>query len=315
MSNLPFFSIVIPLYNRAELISRVIDSCLKQEFSDFEIIVVDDGSQDCSCGVVEAIRDTRIRLIRHDTNRGVCPARNTGIANARGEWILPVDSDDELLPGSLSIAHRMASELPPDIAMVRFMNRMSTGEPSPDPPFVDMLWDYEGYLRWAESALDARRSDASKIFRRSCFNQIKYPEDRTMEGKFHLDFSRMFKTVVTPAELVLIHQDANNRLTRPDISRSIANAPGMVRGMETLLAGHGAAMLQWAPRRYFQTLCGLATVQFLCGRRGAGSTTSWRAIRLKPFSLRPWVILLFGLLGAVPLAWVQAERLSWRQRQ
>lgn len=309
-----FFSIVIPLYNRAALVTRVVNSCLSQGFSDFEIIVVDDGSQDGSCQAVEAIHDTRVILLRHNFNRGVCPARNTGIAHARGEWILPIDSDDELIPGVLAKVHQLALDLSPDVAMIRFMNRMSSGEISPDPPLNNEIWTYEGYLRWAESTLDAKRSDASKIFRRSCFEHVRYPEDRTLEAMFHLDFSQRFKTLTSTVEMVLVHQDAKNRLTRPDISRTIASAPGMVHGMEALLTAHGEAMRRWAPRIYFQNLCGLATVQFLSRLRSAGLKTCWKALKLSPGSLRSWTILIIGLLGAEPLAWLQAERMRRRQR-
>src|SRR5579862_3104859 len=95
---LPFFSIVIPAYNRSVEIVRAVDSCLRQDFSDFEIVVVDDRSTDHTAEVVRRYNDVRINLICHAANRGVCPARNTGVSHANGQWIIFLDSDDELLP-------------------------------------------------------------------------------------------------------------------------------------------------------------------------------------------------------------------------
>ena len=104
----PTFSVVIPLYNRAEIVTTTIRSVLEQDFGDFEIIVVDDGSKDDPEPVVRAIGDPRIRYVRQD-NAGGGAARNLGIEEARGRYIAFLDSDDQFLPGKLSI---MAAALP-----------------------------------------------------------------------------------------------------------------------------------------------------------------------------------------------------------
>src|SRR6267378_3691627 len=106
----PLLSIVLPVYNRERMLKRAIESCLAQDFADFELIVVDDGSTDRSVSVAEAYRDPRISVVRHPVNRGVGPARNTGVDAAGGEWIVCLDSDDELLPVGLSaMAARISS--------------------------------------------------------------------------------------------------------------------------------------------------------------------------------------------------------------
>jgi len=97
----PFFSVVIPVYNRAHLLARTIRSVLAQSCSDFEIIVVDDGSTDDPQSVVEAIADSRIHFICQ-ANRGGGAARNTGIDDARGRFVALLDSDDEFLPHHLA---------------------------------------------------------------------------------------------------------------------------------------------------------------------------------------------------------------------
>lgn len=93
-------SVVIPLYNKAASIRQSLMSVLSQSYQDFEVVIVDDGSTDGSVGVVEAINDPHIRLIKQE-NGGPSKARNTGVKNAKGEWILFLDADDEMLPEAL----------------------------------------------------------------------------------------------------------------------------------------------------------------------------------------------------------------------
>lgn len=98
----PAVTVIIPTCNRAPLLVRAIQSVLLQEWSDFELLVVDDASTDDTAAVVERIGDRRIRLIRQDRNQGVAAARNRGMREARGQFIAFLDSDDEWLPEKLS---------------------------------------------------------------------------------------------------------------------------------------------------------------------------------------------------------------------
>jgi glycosyltransferase involved in cell wall biosynthesis len=89
----PFFSIIIPLYNKAKFIKETLQSVLDQDFFDFEVIVVDDGSTDDSVAIVTHFNDTRIILIKQK-NTGVSAARNNGISIAKGAHIALIDADD-----------------------------------------------------------------------------------------------------------------------------------------------------------------------------------------------------------------------------
>lgn len=101
-SDSPRVSVIITTYNRADLLPRAVNSVLAQTFTDYEIIIVDDCSQDDTREVTRGFSDPRIRLIRHETNQGAAAARNTGIANARGEYIAFLDDDDECTPNRLA---------------------------------------------------------------------------------------------------------------------------------------------------------------------------------------------------------------------
>jgi len=94
-------SVIMPTFNREHLISRAVGSVLNQTFRDFELIIVDDGSRDNSGEVIREFNDSRINYIRHEKNRGVAAARNTGIKAARGEYVAFLDSDDEWRPQML----------------------------------------------------------------------------------------------------------------------------------------------------------------------------------------------------------------------
>jgi glycosyltransferase involved in cell wall biosynthesis len=104
---MPAISVILPVHNRADVLGRAISSVLEQDFADFELIVVDDGSNDESATVAQSYSDGRVRLIRLDRNRGGNAARNTGIDASSGPLIAFLDSDDRYLPNKLGrvVAH------------------------------------------------------------------------------------------------------------------------------------------------------------------------------------------------------------------
>lgn len=104
----PTFSIVIPVYNRAATILPALQSVRRQTFRNFECIVVDDGSKDSEAlkAVVDGLGDARFRYVRRP-NGGASAARNTGIDEARGEYVAFLDSDDEWLPFKLDADSRL----------------------------------------------------------------------------------------------------------------------------------------------------------------------------------------------------------------
>ncbi|HYB59511.1 MAG TPA: glycosyltransferase family 2 protein [Candidatus Acidoferrales bacterium] len=97
-------SFIIPTYNRARVLKRSVDSALNQTYRDFEILIVDDGSTDETFDVVKPfLQFPRVRYVRHDMNKGSQAARNTGIKNARGDYIAFLDSDDTWIPNKTEL--------------------------------------------------------------------------------------------------------------------------------------------------------------------------------------------------------------------
>ncbi|GAA4926893.1 hypothetical protein GCM10025331_07620 [Actinoplanes utahensis] len=192
---IPRLSIVVPFYNVERYFGPCLDSLARQTFRDFEVVLVDDGSQDGSAEIARAFcaEDRRFRLISQE-NQGMGPARNVGIADAQGEYLTFVDSDDlvprhayELLVGSLD---RTSSSLAGGNAR-RFNNTSGVRQ-----SYVhriayakDRLATH--ILEWPELAID--RMVWNKVYRRRFWDQFKYEfpamryEDYPVALKAHLD--------------------------------------------------------------------------------------------------------------------------------
>ena len=108
----PLISIIVPTYNRVHTIERAVESILTQTYNNFEIIIVDDGSIDDTLHILEQYHNNkRVRIIKHDKNRGVTAAKNTGFNHINGEWFTVLDSDDEMIKSALETMIRVPAEL------------------------------------------------------------------------------------------------------------------------------------------------------------------------------------------------------------
>lgn len=124
----PFISIIIPVYKVEAYINKCLDSILAQNYDDFEVILVDDGSPDNSGTICDeySSKDARVKVI-HKANAGVGAARNSGIDVAKGEWIMFVDSDDYIDQGMLqSGVDAIANNKDTDVIL--FYNSMDNSE-------------------------------------------------------------------------------------------------------------------------------------------------------------------------------------------
>lgn len=106
------FSVVIPLYNKAHTIVATLESVLSQQFQDFEVIIVDDGSTDGGSEKIQRYFDDPRILVVHQNNQGVSAARNRGVAASRYELIAFLDADDFWLPGYLAAMKAAVDEFP-----------------------------------------------------------------------------------------------------------------------------------------------------------------------------------------------------------
>jgi glycosyltransferase involved in cell wall biosynthesis len=110
--------VIIPTYNRGDILMDSIQSVLDQTYDDFELIVVDDASSDDTRAVVEGVDDDRVKYLGHDKNKGAPVARNTGVSEAKGEFIAFQDSDDEWLSTKLEKQVDLFRETSSDVGVV-----------------------------------------------------------------------------------------------------------------------------------------------------------------------------------------------------
>lgn len=125
----PKISVIVPVYNTGEILRNTIDSILQQTFRNFELILVDDGSTDVSKKICDEYKkkDSRI-IVVHQTNRGICAARNIGIGMAKGEYITFCDHDDLYAPNKLQRQYEIAFETGADVVNVGYITKCDNGK-------------------------------------------------------------------------------------------------------------------------------------------------------------------------------------------
>ncbi|HEX3009531.1 MAG TPA: glycosyltransferase, partial [Bacteroidales bacterium] len=111
-STSPNVSIILPTYNRPDVLPRALQSVFSQDYSDFELIVIDNGSTAETQDILDQFADSRMRCIRFEKNRGVGGARNEGVRQARGNLVAFIDSDDLWLSGKLTYQVALFNKYP-----------------------------------------------------------------------------------------------------------------------------------------------------------------------------------------------------------
>lgn len=137
MMNTPKISILVPVYNVEKYLQRCVDSVLAQDFTNWEMILVDDGSPDRCPQMCDAFtaKDTRIKVI-HQENRGAHAARKAGFEHAKGEYLVFLDPDDYLLPKALSSLYAKAIESKYDIVKGANLRVRNNGTSSIETPIL-----------------------------------------------------------------------------------------------------------------------------------------------------------------------------------
>lgn len=175
-------SIIIPVYQTQDTIDRCIESILQQSFTDYEIILVDDGSDyECSqlCDKYPQ-KDRRITTI-HKENGGLSDARNTGIKHSKGEYITFIDSDDAIQNDTLQALMDEINKYPEtDVLEYPIMERI--GHPHKKqllaftPRNYNNCWEY-----WLNEQAYLHTYACNKIFRRCLFKNVSFPKGKTFE--------------------------------------------------------------------------------------------------------------------------------------
>jgi glycosyltransferase involved in cell wall biosynthesis len=315
----PFFSVLITAYNRQDQIERCVRSCTQQTFEDFEIVVVDDASTDATADVVASLGAPRVRVVRHERNRGTSPARATAVDQARGEWIVRVDSDEELLPGALARLKELIGGLPDGVHIVRFRYRLDDGRVVPD-IMPSGVTDYRGRLSWLEAvAVGAVSTDAGDCMHRSVLEGTNYFRDRrgAVEALWELNLARTEPSLWVDDVLSRFHTDAPNRYDGHSggsqlIARLLADAPDQLWMAEEMLAQHGSELARFAPSYRRWLVESAAREALLAGDRVKGIRHSRAAVAAGASVPKISALLVLGLAGPRTLARAKVAGRNWR---
>jgi glycosyltransferase involved in cell wall biosynthesis len=270
--------------------------------------VVDDGSSDATVQSISGFSDPRLRVIRHSVNRGQGAARNTGVRSATGDWVVLLDSDDELLPGALATLHRHILKFGDTVERLAFSFERDDGRVSPLPASRDETLDYAAYVGWLENR---ELWDFLACARRSTFDAVQWAERRwTDHCLYNLDFAARFRTRFCSAAVAHVHTDAATRASYRRRAGRVARATAIELGadMDCVIQRHGAALRQFAPRTFGMFLRMRAAYHFLAGERRRGLRQSLAGLRAAPFSVESWAMPLVGLSGPRLFAALRARR-------
>jgi glycosyltransferase involved in cell wall biosynthesis len=108
----PFFSIIIPLYNKEKYVEATLKSVLRQTFQDFEVVIVEDCSTDSSKNIASQFVTKNVKIVQHEHNKGLSASRNTGIRNANADFVVFLDADDTMKPSYLEKIKSLIENFP-----------------------------------------------------------------------------------------------------------------------------------------------------------------------------------------------------------
>ncbi len=242
--SVPFFTVVIPLYNKAPYVERALKSVFAQTFTDFEVIVVDDGSTDGGGEIVKQFNDPRLRLITQ-TNQGVAAARNRGIREAKADYIAFLDADDEWLPNHLETHRALIDKHGRQVSIFGTNYLTKVSEKLTTEPYKSGIYKYhEGvYKREFWLWTSATSMSRSLLIRLNGFRDYSLGQDIDMwfRAGFHSDVA--FSSVQTA-----IYHDVPNSAVKTPLCKS--RHPDFIEWTENAKGGNNKHAVDFALQRH-----------------------------------------------------------------
>jgi glycosyltransferase involved in cell wall biosynthesis len=291
---------LVASYRRAGVVGRAARSVLAQSDGDFELVIVDDGSDDGTREVVAGLGDGRVRYIAHESNRGVAAAFNTAIAAARGRYVVFLGSDDELTEHALATMRRAwVAETHPDVREQVFrLADASSGELLGELEGDAVLVTYEDLL----CGRNGSGGDFSGAHRRELFPDPPFdPGLRGFEGLTWLALRRQWPSRFHQAVVYKVHRE-NSAQRLSGVEARIRNASSLATGYTRLLSEHADALYRACPDVMAATVSRAALYCVLAGRREEAAQitrSALRSIGLKRAILPALVVLAAGRRGTV----------------
>jgi len=274
----PLVSVIIPTYNRCNHLKRAIESVLAQTYEPFEVIVVDDASTDETPEMVLEIEDDRIKFIRHETNRHVSAARNTGITHANGDYLAFLDDDDVWYPEKLIKQCQLLQRTPDSTKFVYCWMDIYDGENIVDELCPELSGDI--FLKTLPSQPITNIS--TLLVEREAIEQVgNFDESlpRGNDGDFIRRLSKSYTVDYVPERLVRYNAGEHHRITSWE-SEDIRNA---IRGQRVKFEKFGET-LDAHPELAARINAKIAVRHCQLGEWKTAFQYYWRAMRAAPFS-------------------------------
>jgi glycosyltransferase involved in cell wall biosynthesis len=276
----------MPTHNRAHLIGRAIQCVLNQTFSDFELIVVDDASTDETEERIKSFSDGRISYIRHEQNRGASAARNRGILQSTGRFVIFLDDDDESYPDLLTETYRAFEAESDDVGFAwSGIKRVQATEDS-EILLRERCWPSERN-RWPPLIYLDVGTGYGLTVRRSCFDVIGLFDENVHSGVEDVDLlirlrSRFDYTIV-PGIHVKVYRHPQAQLTDFTPKRVEAFAQVVQKN---------AGILEKNLAAWTRLHVKVAIMHYQLGDKSKGRLALLKLIRKRPLRLASWKLLL-----------------------
>lgn len=278
----PLFTILICTYERARILPKAVESVLRQTVQDFEIVVVDDGSQQDARGALEGFDDPRLRVFSLQENGGVSRATNIGLEKARGRYVTFLDDDDEFVPHFLEETKRHLERKEVDFCWCGVKEHFQDGTPN-----RELVITYPNQTHYERQMMAVCIGTGFGFtIKRECLDRV--PEfDENLRSRADAD---SFISLVQgpwrwsgiPKALVKVYRQ-EQRFTLVD-ARFARSLEYIVKKHEAFLSTHQAMNSALA----FQ----LGTILADCGQRAWARRSLWRYLRSHPRDLRIWTLLI-----------------------
>jgi glycosyltransferase involved in cell wall biosynthesis len=287
----PFFSIVIPVFNRAHSLGGALESVFTQDWPDYEVIVVDDGSTDDIDTVIRPYQARGVTLLRNDENLGVGPTRNKGVLASHGRWIAFLDSDSYLVSGALSTLHSTIGTCDENVAVV-YGKSVQIGV-VPKTRQFSSRWGYKEFLQapYIEEGFPVTRRELLLRFpfeqnlniKRECGTLVWYAI-----GRAGYDF-------VWTKDVVQQYEISPEGLSGKQFL--VAHPEEMVICNEKILQHFGDDLLRLNKNKLVKLHQKTAFYCIMAARRGCAIRHAQIAWKLDPINLRTWLVTVLCWIG------------------
>lgn len=256
-------SVIVPVYRVEKYLPACIDSILNQTFTDFELILVDDGSPDRCPEICDEVarRDARVRVI-HQANAGLSAARNAGIEIAHGEWLGFVDSDDYIAPQFYEKLYQTAQRTDADCVMCSVQNVDESGK-SIDSALMrvadEVKTGQEVLQKIGRDDVTPYLTAWNKLYRRKLFNTLRYPAGRQNEDVFVFAelFCQVQRAACVAEPLYFYRKRIDSIMNSAVTLRNLDEMWAYVNCFEHLQQDNEESILKETEKRVFAKLTGV----------------------------------------------------------